>query len=151
MTAWWHTPPPLLNRKQSLTVSLGDEETTQNTGGERELTSMTTVTIQFCNISFNTIRTVRNTEFESSQSTGFVAIDESLMIFCDQVRRHPRLTTTIVPKCGVVRVSGSKHFKRIISNSSQLIHMRGQLEPCNTVHVPQSFTSWQSGAGNYTA
>jgi hypothetical protein len=112
---------------------------------------MTTVAIVFCNISFNTIRTVRNPEFESSHSTGFVGTDESLMIFCDKVRSHPRLTTMIVPKYGAVRVSGSKHFKRIISNSSQLIHMRGQLEPCNSVHVPQSFTSWQLGAGNYTA
>jgi hypothetical protein len=76
---------------------------------------MTTV---FCNISFNTIRTTRNIEFESSQPTSFVALDESLMILCDKVRRHPCQTTMIVPKYRVVRASGRKQCKRIISNSS---------------------------------
>lgn len=109
---------------------------------KRELTSMTTVAIVFCNISFNTIRTVRNAEFEGSHSTGYVGIDESLMIFCDKVRSHPRLTTIIVPKYGAVRVSGSKHFKRIISNSSQLIHMRttGGLQQCTCPTILHELT-----------
>ena len=74
--------------------------------------------IVFCNISFNTIRTTRIIEFESSQSTSFVALDESLMILCDKVPRHPCQTTTIVPKYREDRESGRKHCKRIISNSS---------------------------------
>ena len=51
--------------------------------------------IAFCNISFNTVWTTRIIEFESSQSTSFVALDESLMILCDKFPRHPCQTTTI--------------------------------------------------------
>jgi hypothetical protein len=80
-----------------------------------------------------------------SSQLGFVGLVESLMVFCDMVPRHLRLTTTIATQYGAVSVSGPKHFKRIISNSSQLIHTRGQMEPCNCVRLPQSFTSCQPG------
>lgn len=93
-------------------MSLSDYEADQNTAARER-----TVATELCNISFSITRTVRD-----RLPTGFVGTDERLMIIRDKARRHPRLTTTIVPKYGAVRVTGSKHFKRNICNSSQLIH-----------------------------
>jgi hypothetical protein len=103
---------------------------------ERALLPMIADAVQFCNISFEPSQLWGIPMSNVPSQMGFVGLVESLMIFCDMVRRHPRLTTAIAPKYGAVRGSGPKHFKRIISNSSELIHTRGQTEPCNSVGPP---------------